>query len=319
MEEITIKNNEKNKKNDSNKANILFTILDSNYRNPHVFPPEESKHSYRKLDKKDKSKIDSLKSMLSVPIYYERYINVFYLEETAKELSLDNLFKSKTTSTRYLKFLSLLGSIYEKEKDNYTLEYHDDLYNLIFNLCDLKPTPEEKHNLFSLSKINIIWIENREFFVDNTPNIFPPDENGDSPITIFIIPLDDDHYLIKKQYHLDKDSYLLTVVENIFANDYIINSQCYGGIKYFINNLIILCEWFYYHHVKSENYIKPSLNKEQNRITPHPNRDSSTERSSNSIGQTSIKSKYNDGYINNNLSQRYDIIQSICSSIAINN
>ena len=273
------------------------------------------------MDKNDKQKLDSLKSMLSVPIYYERYINVFYLEETAKELSLDNLFKSKTTSTRYLKFLSLLGSIYEKEKDNYTLEYHDDLYNLIFNLCDLKPTPEEKHNLFSLSKINIIWIENREFFVDNTPNIFPPDENGDSPITIFIIPLDDDHYLIKKQYHLDKDSYLLTVVENIFANDYIINSQCYGGIKYFINNLIILCEWFYYHHVKSENYIKPSLNKEQNRITPHPNRDSN-ENSSNSNNQSQINpdnSKVNDGYLNNNLSQRYDIIQWLCSSNHLNN
>ena len=264
------------------------------------------------MDKTDKSKIDSLISMLSVPIYFERYINVFYLEETAKELSLENLFKSKTTSTRYLKFLSLLGSIYEKEKDNFSLEYRDDLYNIIFNLCDLQQTPEEKEHLFSLSKINIIWIENREFFVDNTPNIFPPDENGDPPITIFIIPLDDDHYLIKKQYHLDKESYLLSVVENIFANDYIINSNCYGGIKYFINNLIILCEWFYYHHVKSENYTKPSMTKDPNRITPNTSRDSSSnERSSTSNGIT-------DGYLNNNLSQRYDIIQSICSP-TINN
>ena len=73
VEEITIKNNEKNKKNDSNKANILFTILDSNYRNPHVFPPEESKHSYRKLDKKDKSskmvKLHQIKSLEKISKY----------------------------------------------------------------------------------------------------------------------------------------------------------------------------------------------------------------------------------------------------------
>ena len=49
----------------------------------------------------------------------------------------------------------------------------------------------------------------------------------------------------------------------MFVNDYIINIKSYSGIRYFINNIIAIADWIYYHQGVEEDNVEIKDRKSQ--------------------------------------------------------
>ena len=114
-------------------------------------------------------------SILRIPILITYHVNIFYYPNDYNEFSIEDLLSeidSDGISPLFLYFLCQLGNVYIDEKGEKVLSYSDSIYNIIFELVDLKNSIEEKLNLIKSNSINIIWMENSFIDISNMSSLF---------------------------------------------------------------------------------------------------------------------------------------------------
>ena len=198
--------------------------------------------TYRtKSERKDKI-INSLVNIINCPTLISYTINIIYAsrEKPSKENLLSNLQKNDNTKS-FIKFVSLLGKKYTNCEG---LFYRDMFYNIKFEIVNVKETMAEKEKLLLANSINIIWLEEDKKQMNDIMNFMNQYESN--KIVFFISRETEIHYLVSKIYKKN-DERRTMLIEDMFVNYYMINVNSYSSIRYFINNLIILCEWIYYH------------------------------------------------------------------------
>ena len=230
------------KEENSNKIDMSNLIQMKFNATPNVFISDE----------KIKEKVCSI---LEQPVYFIYHVNVFYYPNKYDYLTIDNILEVRTSddiSPLYLEFISKFGNIYIDKEGNKELSYKDQYYNIIFDLVDNKPSREEKIELIKENSVNIIWLENPYIDIDDINSLFDSVSKDKDYTFITIAPKSKTHYLVRKEYkRVDKNN---TVLENCFANNYFINTNAYSGIKYLINNIILLCDWTLYTTKKTSEY-----------------------------------------------------------------
>ena len=186
--------------------------------------------------------IDTLINIINCPTLLTYTINIIYCANTqkpSKENLLSNLQKNNNT-TSFIKFISLLGKKYANCEG---LSYRDMFYNIQFEIVNVKETIAEKEKLLLTNSINIIWLEGNKKQMNDIMSIMNQYESN--KIVFFISRETDIHYLVSKMYKQNEEQKIM-LIEDMFVNYYMINVNSYSSIRYFINNLITLCEWIYY-------------------------------------------------------------------------
>ena len=215
-----------------------------------------------------------LQNIMKTPILITYHINIFFFNNDNKELTLDNLLKmdSKDYSPLYYQFISQLGDLYIDENGNRTLSFKDHLYNIIFEFVDLKKKKEEKIQLIKENTFNIIWIDNPVTKLSNIESLFSS-INQNHYVVILVSPRTKIHCLvefIEKKTEIQpldiqknfKNSYLkdFSIFSLLFCESFYINTIAYSGIRYLINCITILSDWFFFIQNSKTPQIKPNAN-----------------------------------------------------------
>ena len=135
-------------------------------------------------------------SILRIPILITYHVNIFYYPNDYNEFSIEDLLSeidSDGISPLFLYFLCQLGNVYIDEKGEKVLSYSDSIYNIIFELVDLKNSIEEKLNLINSNSINIIWMENSFIDISNMSSLFTKINPYTNYEIITITPKSDTH------------------------------------------------------------------------------------------------------------------------------
>lgn len=187
-------------------------------------------------DKKDK--VDLILSLLDTPTSFDIHVTVSFSGS------------SSSSKERFINFLSLIGKLYENTNDNYTLIYKDLFYNVIFDLIDTMKSKEEKEEIIKRNNIHIIW--------DSSISVFEEEylSQDKKNMIILIKPLSDKLYLVKKRGNININDDMLSFVDTMFMKTYLINSTSNSGVRYLMNNIILISEWFKYH---SSSYEKENI------------------------------------------------------------
>lgn len=139
---------------------------------------------------------------------------------------------------------------------------------------------------------------------------------------MFITRETERHYLVSKIVD-QKDFTSMKLIEDMYVNNYMVNVKSYSSIRYFINNIISLCEWLHYH---------PMDNKEGTGKRESVSSNKSNERTKkkgniieNFFGKTGAQSDGNDKIeeedkaeyaypdLNNRFYQRFCLMESLYS------
>ena len=64
---------------------------------------------------------------------------------------------------------------------------------------------------------------------------------------IFVTPLSDKLYQVKRGKIEESNDKMISFVDSMFMNTYLINSTSNSGVRYLMNNIILISEWLKYH------------------------------------------------------------------------
>ena len=199
-------------------------------------------------------------SILRIPILITYHVNIFYYPNDYNEFSIEDLLSeidSDGISPLFLYFLCQLGNVYIDEKGEKVLSYSDSIYNIIFELVDLKNSIEEKLNLINSNSINIIWMENSFIDISNMSSLFTKINPYTNYEIITITPKSDTHLLVRtNQPERFIKNFMSWEYINAYSylnlKNYYININAYSSIRYFINEVIMTCD-YYNNKAKKEN------------------------------------------------------------------
>ena len=235
-----------------------------------------------------------ISQLIDIPVNFTFSVNIWFCNSNTDDYS-NNIF-SRTNQDElplcFINFLSSLGNVNYNDKNEKTLMYKDEFYTIEFKMCNYLQTSKDKIQMLKQNKINLIWINNSRTDIEIINNVFTA--NANSPFYLFFIsPVSDSHCFIRKRASSKKEK-----VESLFIHDYIINNNSLSSIRYFMNNIIILCEWF---QLYQENNL-PSQPKEKVGVSIMTNFTNLFDRP-NSTPVISVK---------DNLIKRYNLINQIC-------
>lgn len=194
-------------------------------------------HSPNEEITKDKEdKINLIFSLLDISTSFEIHVTVSFIGSAS------------AYKERYINFLSLIGKLYESTNDNYTLIYKDLFYNVIFDLIDTEKSNEEKAEIIKRNNIHIIWNDNKENDINVLEKEYISQTCQDKQnMLIFVTPLSDKLYQVKRGKIEESNDKMISFVDSMFMNTYLINSTSNSGVRYLMNNIILISEWLKYH------------------------------------------------------------------------
>ena len=192
-----------------------------------------------------------INNLITIPVYLTYKVNVLMYK--AQKNTVDdfiNLVEPNEISSQFIKFISVLGVIKQNLKNELVHSYKDYFYNIEFNLCNTNKSREDKKMQLNNNCVNIIWVNSPISSVDKIISLFNL-YNSNQYSLIIVYPETDTHYHIKVRFSKENQK-ILPLVKTAFLNDYIINIKEKSGVQYFINNLIVLCEWDFFNYSYQE-------------------------------------------------------------------
>ena len=131
------------------------------------------------------------------------------------------------------------------------------LYHIEYSIVNKKKTKEEKIKLIKEHNINILWVDNQSIDITNISNLFDSISKDTQYTNIVVTPVSDGCYLLRKRYN--KKESQIDLLEDMFVNDYVFNVNSYSSIRYIVNFLIILSDWYYYHSLGKEDDLSNTI------------------------------------------------------------
>ena len=180
--------------------------------------------------------------LVTVPAYLTYSVNVLMYKPLKKEID-DFIYcvDSYEISSQFIQFISVLGEVQQNTSNETIPTYMDYFYNIKFNLLNTNKYEDKKQELLRNNSVNIIWVGSPISSFEKITSLFNSFNSSTQYSLIIVYPETDTHYHIKVRF--SKENQKIPLVEKAFLNDYIININSKGGIQYFINNIIALCEW----------------------------------------------------------------------------
>lgn len=220
---------------------------------------------YMKKNKKyielPQDKMNIIEQIMNTSVSYHHNINIFYSKCDNNELKLNSLLNStleqEKPSKQFINFISKLGDITINEEGEKSLSYKDMLYHIEYSIVNKKKTKEEKIKLIKEHNINILWVDNPTIDITNISNLFDSISKDNQYTNIVVTPVSDGCYLLRKRYN--KKESQIDLLEDMFANDYVFNVNSYSSIRYIVNFLIILSDWYYYHSLGKEDDLSNTI------------------------------------------------------------
>lgn len=236
--------------------------------------------------------------LINIPVNFTFFVNVWFYNPKTDEYS-NNIFNYTDRNElplSFINFLSSLGNVSYNDKGERALIYKDEFYTVEFKLCNcLKTSKNQKIQMIEQNKINLIWINNSRIDIDQINKVFNLNESSCFYL-FFISPVSDSHCFIRKNASSKKEK-----IESLFIHDYIININSLSSIRYFMNNIILLCEWFEYYNENEQNEA------------PSKSKDRVIRNFVNNVIEKVKNSNSTPDYIgNDNLSKRLNLINQIC-------
>ena len=197
----------------------------------------------------DLSKNDNLNSVTKliqnldlVPLYFCYDCGLIYYSSNISDNSKNNI----KCLASYVYFMGKLGTLYDyydfypdkerkissnkfNKKEKYIVINEDTLTRINFNIMNL--TEKDKNKIIEENYINIIWIDNLNYYYDYNVNIFT------KKLKVFFIisQISENFYKIQRKYNQFEKNEVLKVIDEIYANDLIINIDNQSSIQLLLN------------------------------------------------------------------------------------
>ena len=210
------------------------------------------------FDSKTHYSKEKIITLFNTPTSFIYKVCLFFYPKQYNAITLDNLinkYEGEEISPLYLNFISQLGDIYTNDEGEKELIFRDLFYTVIFQLVDLKQTKEEKIKLIEDNTLFLIWLDNLDINTSQISLLFK--SFNKSKFIFCVLPYSNTHYLIKK-YYTENNSVEKPITELECNTNYYINANAYSGIRYLINNIITINDWYHYYPI--DNTIKQTIN-----------------------------------------------------------
>lgn len=184
-------------------------------------------------------------SLVDIPSTFNYKVNILYYSKGFDSFSFEKLFENsnpKEISPLYYLFIAQLGDFIRNK-----LIFHDFFYNIEFIFIDTLKTKEEKKQHLQDNIVSIIWIDNP--YIEPNINVLFNSLPDKGYTIITVTPKTNTHCFIQKNY---KTRETVSFLEINFPNNYYINVNAYSGIRYLMNNIILLCDWNNYSRKEDE-------------------------------------------------------------------
>ena len=118
------------------------------------------------------------------------------------------------------------------------------------NLLILKKSKEEIIQLFQKNNANIIWVYNPYTNLNSITNLLNTIKKETDYSIITILPKSEIYYYVslkQRKYFQENlsDNSQLSIFD-LICDNYYINLNAYSSIRYILNSIIIINEWYYY-------------------------------------------------------------------------
>ena len=150
----------------------------------------------------------------------------------------------------FFKLFSQFGSLYLNEHGEQILTYKNSYYDIIFEFVNLKKSKEEIIQLFQKNNANIIWVDNPYTNLNSITNLLNTIKKETDYSIITILPKSEIYYYVslkQRKYFQENlsDNSQLSIFD-LICDNYYINLNAYSSIRYILNSIIIINEWYYY-------------------------------------------------------------------------
>ena len=150
----------------------------------------------------------------------------------------------------FFKLFSQFGSLYLNEHGEQILTYKNSYYDIIFEFVNLKKSKEEMIQLFQKNNANIIWVDNPYTNLNSITNLLNTIKKETDYSIITILPKSEIYYYVslkQRKYFQENlsDNSQLSIFD-LICDNYYINLNAYSSIRYILNSIIIINEWYYY-------------------------------------------------------------------------
>ena len=211
---------------------------------------------------------DALLILLKTPIIVTYHVNLFFFSNQYDSLSLNNLLNAIDTeeiNPMFYEFLTKLGDIYINDDGEKILSYKDNIYEIVFELVDLKQSKEEKIELIKENRVNIIWIDDSYLDITHIDSMFNSHLNKKEATIISISPKTESHLLVTtKRLSQKENSDKKINIHDFFADHFYMNLTAGSSIRYLLSLIVASCDWHYFIQkntaAMNEKEILPNVN-----------------------------------------------------------